>query len=197
MELRAGNQEGSARDREEEVGGGPGPEEAGRVGEALGQAGGEGRRGDPPFGPPLTFDVVGQRLPRRGEGDAVAAPGGEELHGPGAAGAQHGAAHRVCLQQRQRVRGRVERGARGRAGAGHRQQQQQQPRRRRPRAPAAPAHPAPWRPPLRTSFGRVGVRPLRRSSSVCRGRSLGAPPPPRPGTAPFPSPRSAAAREPL
>lgn len=48
MELRAGNQGGSARGREEEVGGGPGTAEAGRMGEALGQADGGGRRGDPP-----------------------------------------------------------------------------------------------------------------------------------------------------
>lgn len=53
MEVRAGNRGGSARAREEEMGGGPGPEAAGRVGETLGWAGGGGRpgwgaRGDSP-----------------------------------------------------------------------------------------------------------------------------------------------------
>lgn len=103
----------------------------------------------------------------------MATPGGEELHRPGAAGAQHRAAQRVRLQQRQRVGGRVERRARGRASATHRQQQRQQhqqPRRRRPGAAAAPPHPRPSRRGHRCAqvFGRLGAQRLRRGTSCLR-----------------------------
>ena len=148
----------------------------------------------------LTFNVVGQCLPRRGKSDAVAAPGGEELHRPGAAGAQHRGAHRVRPQQRQRVGGRIERRARGRASATHRQQQRQQhqqPQRRRPGAAAAPLHPRPPRRGHRCAqvFGRLGAQRLRRGTS-CLRREAEPADPARHGPVPPLAPPSGPARRP-
>ena len=213
MELRAGKL-GAGVGRgvggaERKMGGGDGQGEAGNAegGSARQVAGirpdGTRRASLPPPNPGtqfLTFNVVGQCLPRRGKGDAVAAPGGEELHRPGAAGAQHRAAHRVRPQQRQWVGGRVERRARGRASAAHRQQQRQQhqqPRRRRSGAAAAPPHPRPPRRGHRCAqvFGRLGAQRLRRGTS-CLRREVEPADPARHGPAPPLAPPSGPARRP-